>query len=417
MGAADWLRAFARRGDPAPSASPRLALDAPELFDDPYPLYARLRRDAPVAALRGGGYLLTRHADIRRLLTDGDFGNRPSRFSTLHPRFRGDRVAADLAANILPFLDPPEHTASRRVLAAALRERLRDFDEEIDELAARFVDAAPDGSFDVISEVAAPYTRALMCRLIGLPEGDGPGLAALTDHFFRLFAPLTDAEVVEEVNRGLAAFRRLIRARRSAAPAGSLLALLGAGEGEGLTEAQIVDSAILVFADGVENVATGAASVLLVAHRFPEAGAALEAGGADAAAAVSEALRLDSPAQLIPRIARRPTELRGHPVGEGIPVFLALGAANRDPEAFDAPDDFRLARDRAAVLTFGAGRHYCLGAGLAEAQIRALTSRLRRGGHEVDPPPGGVRYRRRTGHRWPEALPLRRRTGPGHMSR
>ncbi len=416
MGAADWLRALGRSA-PFASGPPReVALDAQEVFDDPYPVYARLRREAPLAPVRGGGYLLTRYVDIRALLTDTAFGNRPSRFSTLHSRFRDRRVAADLAANILPFLDPPEHTESRRLLAAALRERLRGFDAEIEEVAARFVEAAA-GRCELVSEVAAPYTRALMCRLIGLPESDGPTLADLTGHFFRLFAPLTDAEVVEEVNRGLTAFRELIRDRRRGAPAGSLLTVLGEVGAGALSEAEIVDGAILVFADGVENVATGAASVLLAAHRHGEARAALEAGGEAAASAVSEALRLDSPAQIIARVARRETELMGHAVREGVPVFLALGAANRDPEAFDDPDAFRLARNRAAVLTFGAGRHYCLGAGLAEAQIRALTSRLVRRGYELDGPAEGVRYRRRTGHRWPEALPLRRRNGSGQTIR
>lgn len=414
MGLADRIRRLAGRGRTDESVD----LAAPALFDDPYPVYARLRREAPIAPVRRGGWLLTRHADIRALLTHPDFGNRPSRFSALHPRFREQRVAADVAANILPFLDRPEHTAPRRLIAAALRTRLRSFDAELDELAASAADMV-DGSCDVIGEVAAPYTRRTMCRLIGLPEGDADELASLTDHFFRLFAPLSDAELLEEVNRGLTRFRHLVRRRVDHAPAHSLLALLGhAGpDGARLDEAQLVDSAILLFADGVENVATGVGSVLLAAHRSPEVRAALDAGGGDAGRAVSEALRLDSPAQLIPRIAQRETEVLGRAVSEGVPVFLALASANRDEAVFDAPDEVRLARDRSAVLTFGAGRHYCLGAGLAASQIQALASALVGRGVGVELPPDGVRYRRRVGHRWLEALPVRRVSGAGRTSR
>lgn len=415
MHIADWLRRRARS-----SSTPEVVeLDGPQMFDDPYALYALLRRRAPIAPVRTGGYLLTRHSDIRGLLTHEHFGNRPSRFSALHARFRGTRIAADLAGNILPFLDRPEHTAPRRLLGTALRERMRDFLPEVEELASRFMAAAPDGGCDVISSVAAPYTRAVMCRLLGLPESDGPRLSALTDHFFRLFAPLTEANVLEDVNRGLEAFRGLVGERRERASSRSLLALLAAPgpDGDRLTNGQIVDSAILIFADGVENVAAGVGSVLLAAHHSSEAWEALEAGGEDAGSAVGEALRLDSPAQIIPRVAQRGVEVLGQPVREGMPVFLALGSANRDGEVFEAPDDFRLSRDRSAALTFGAGRHYCLGAGLAEAQIRALTSVSCQRGYRVDMPADGLRYRRRMGHRWLEALPIRRRTGLGHTNR
>ena len=401
---------------PTPSA---VSLDAPEIFDDPYPLYARLRREEPIAPVRPGGFLLTRHADIRAVLTDGDFGNEPSRFSALHARFRQARVAADVAANILPFLDRPAHTGPRRLLAAALRRRLADFEPEVRALAARFADGVPEEGAEVIESVAAPFTRAVMCRLIGLPEADGPELAALTDHFFRLFAPLTDAEVLEEVNRGLTSFRALVRGRLEAAPAGSLLRVMSepGSDGDRQTEAQVVDSAILLFADGVENVATGAGSVLLAAHRVPDARAALEAGGHEAGSAVSEALRLDSPAQVIARVARRDTALHGRRVAAGVPVLLALGSANRDEDVFEEPDRFRLSRSRTAVLTFGAGRHYCLGAGLAETQIRALASALCVRGFDVRLPADGLRYRRRPGHRWLEALPVRPRTGSGQTTR
>ncbi len=84
---------------------------------------------------------------------------------------------------------------------------------------------------------------------------------------------------------------------------------------------------------------------------------------------------------------------------------------------FESPDDFILSRNRSAVLTFGAGRHFCLGAGLAEAQIHALTSVACRLGYEVVTPSDGLRYRRRIGHRWLEGLPVRRVRGEGHTTR
>ena len=82
---------------------------SPEVVADPYPLYAALRRDHPLAELVQGGYLLTRHADVMAAFTNPDLGNAPSRFSVLAARNRGKYVAADIAANIPPFHDMPEH--------------------------------------------------------------------------------------------------------------------------------------------------------------------------------------------------------------------------------------------------------------------------------------------------------------------
>ena len=379
---------------------------APDFLSDPFPLYERLRSDRPMVRLRSGGWLLTRHADIASALTSPALGNAPSRFSALNARHRDTRVAADLANNILPFMDKPEHIRPRRILSRAVLSGLPEFGEAIGEEARTRVAAlAGTSRVDVIGDLASPFATSVMCRFLGVDPGEGPRLKALTESFFRLFAPMTDAGAAARIDADLARFRAFVGGLVETAETG-LVARLRETEagGERLSPQEIVDGAILVFADGVENVEAGIASAVSVLGRAAGRGATLGAFAAQEDDAVAEVLRLETPAQIIPRIVRSETVLHGETLKAETPVFLALGSANRDGAVFEAPDRFRIDRDRAPVLTFGAGRHSCIGSGLAAMQISAMVAALAAAGARHEAGPTG--YLPRFGHRWPVGVAL-----------
>ena len=159
---------------------------------------------------------------------------------------------------------------------------------------------------------------------------------------------------------------------------------------------------LLLFA-GHETTANLIANGLVLLFQNPGQLARLRADPALTPSAVEEMLRCDGPAGVIGRVATEPVELAGHPVPAGQHVYLALAAANRDPDVFGDPDTFDITRTRNRHLAFGMGTYYCLGAALARMEtgecLRILLERcpgLRPGYDRPDwlpSPPLGHRLR------------------------
>lgn len=398
-----WLKG--RRSE---ASAPSVAVDLPldlanaDFVADPYPGYAWLRENAPVAELGGGGYLLTRHADILAAFTDQRLGNAPSRFSTLAARNADKYVAADLASHIPPFLDAPEHRLMRQMVSRAFFNVFKGMDAQLAHLAKAQVAKLSSGD-DVIGAASQPFSLIAMCKFCGVPVAPDE-MKQLTQAFFHLFAPLRDRAVFAQVNEALGAFRGVIaQALEAGPPEGSLLAELRAFQTQnaGVSDAQIVDNCLLVFADGVENIEAGAASLMLVFERAGVWGD-LHSGSLDLELAVREGLRLQTPAQLVPRVARETFELGGVQIKKDMPVFLALASGNRDAAVFEAADRFDPARDMSGVMTFGQGRHRCIGEPLGIAQLTAMMRALVEAG--IRPSSEKVTYQARIGHRWPDRL-------------
>jgi cytochrome P450 len=315
-----------------------------------------------------------------------------------------------LAANILPFLDPPKHTAPRRIIATVFRQRFQTFAGEITTLSDRQVSVArKSGATEVISEIAEPFSLAAMCRFLGLPEIDGPMLKNLADSFFYLFAPISDPERFKQINNHIEQFRNYFSEQlhlRKSKPRDDLISHLISAKYKGhtMTDAQVIDTCILLFADGVENVQYGIGNILIELVDKPEVLSDAARSISVANSIISEALRLNPPAQLISRIVLEDTVIHGISLSAGAPVFLALASANRDETIFDKPECFIPNRDRTRVLSFGSGRHACIGEPLAILQSSALISSLSRLGCAVKTHAHDVVYIPRFGHRWPTAV-------------
>jgi cytochrome P450 len=382
-----------------------LNLSAPAFVRDPYPTYAWLRANAPVAEIAGGGFLITRHADVMAAFTDPNLGNAPSRFSTLNAKNAGKYVAADLASHIPPFLDAPAHIAVRCAVSRAFFAAMRGFETRVAQLAEARVAALRDGD-DLIGSGAQPFALEVMNAFCGV-DVSAAAMKSHTMSFFHLFAPLKDPAVFAEVNEDMAAFRAVMARSYEARIDGSFIAHLRAAADAGaeITADHVIDNAVLVYADGVENVEAAVASLMLV---FEAEGLwqALRAGDVDLEAAVREGLRLQTPAQFVPRVARAAHERSGVAIAKDMPVFLGLGSANWDAEAIADADLFDLGRGSGAIVTFGQGRHRCIGEPLGVMQITVFLRALIAQG--VRPAARDVTYHARPGHRWPEALPIRK---------
>jgi cytochrome P450 len=250
----------------APVALP-LDVKDPAFLDDPARAQAVLRQDHPLCPLKGGGFVLTRHTDVVQALSSRELGNAPSRFSVLHAKNREKHVAASVAQNILPFLDAPDHRGPRQKLSRAFYQTFQDFQPQIDRISDKVItDLAGQGPVDLVEGPARDFACQTSAAFVGL-TGETGQVKTLSKAFFRLFAPMQNTEDFAQTNFQLAEARSFVAKGlrdRSADGTPCLLTALSRADEKGpaMEAAQIIDTAILVLADGIENIEAGIGQVM-----------------------------------------------------------------------------------------------------------------------------------------------------------
>jgi cytochrome P450 len=361
-----------------------------DVVADPYPVLGRLREEDPVHwSDILGGWVLTRYEDVRSALGD--------------PRLSADRIspflvrqaptASEAVQELLHrvglwvvFTDPPAHTRLRTALGRAFTARpiemLRSRIEAIaDGLLGRAVAA---GEMDLIRDFAYPLPVTVIGDLLGVPPEDHEQLKVWSDDLASFIgSSLRTPDKYERAARGVLEmhgyFERVV-ARRRAKPADDLVtALLMAGRGDALGEAELVASCVLLLFAGHETTTNLIGNGALALLRHPAEARAWRENAGLAMSAVEEILRFDGPTATMVRIAREDLRVEDRAIRRGDRLFLMINAANRDPRQFAEPDCLDLRRHDNRHLAFGHGIHFCLGAPLArlEGQI-ALPAMLAR---------------------------------------
>lgn len=376
---------------PRMSTADPFGLDSAEGRADPYPVYARLREEAPVwFSPSWGAWLVTRHADAVAAFRDHRLSaNRSSRYAAVLPPPVREHLAPLLRnlASWALLLDPPDHTRIRSLLARAFTPRLVEhLRPRVEAIAAELVgDVAAGGRVDLIAALAEPLPVLVIGEMLGLPPADRRRLkewsSALTAF---MGASKLSLDVAEDALAGVVEmeeyFRDLIAERRRA-PGEDLLSALVAAEDRGaiLGEQELLSTCTMVLFGGHETTTNLIGNAALTFLRHPEALAAIRADASIMGAAVEEVLRFEAPVQRMGRVAREDLEIAGQPIRAGDRVFLVMGSANRDPRAFADPDRFDPRRADSRHLTFGHGSHFCVGAALgrmeAEIALRTLLAR------------------------------------------
>ncbi len=384
-----------------------LDLSDPEFLRNPYPYYAYLRRCDRAHRCKQGAVLLTRHADVCEALADARLRNAPSYRAVTHTRNRQKYVCADVANNILPFLDAPEHQPARRAVTHAFANALRS-GVDTDELAREILAQLPP-TFDLVRDFGRVIALRTVGALMGLPQTEFEKLSAWSEGFFQLFSPFTMHADLERTERQLAEFRDFLIVlvhERLRAPQSDFISQLATSSRSDrqLTIIEVVDNAMLVFADAIENVDAALANIILAFESHPEQWRRLSENHDLISGAVDEGLRYDSPAQTVTRIAVEDFELHGRSIKQETSVLLGLAAANRDGAVFPDPDRFDIRRPCAQSLAFGRGAHGCIGAALVRLELgsvlRALVARVDT--VEILAPP--TNWEARLGHRWLPSL-------------
>ena len=395
--------------NPALGADPELDADPaavgfdpadPGFIADPYPT---------LAAMRGVGrvwyypprrlHLITHFADVHAALRDRRLGRAfrhrytPAEFGQPEPDDRWPRWAESERWSLLN-LEPPDHTRIRRLVTAVFTARsiaaMRPTIEELSRATLRpLLDSASGvggGSgeaWDVISAYAQPYSVAVICRLLGVPVGDGPALLAWSHAIVKMYelrSTHAEQQAAEHAADEFIGYVRDLIAERRERPAGDLITELieVANAGDRLTEDEIVCTFIVLLNAGHEATVNtlGNGMRALLTHR--DQWLAIVGGRVEPATAVEELLRWDPPLQMFERwVLEDGVTVAGREFAVGDRIGMLFGAANRDPARFHDPDRFAVARGESTHIGFGGGVHFCIGAPLARLELAVSLSQLR----------------------------------------
>jgi pimeloyl-[acyl-carrier protein] synthase len=389
---------------------------------DPYPTYHRLRATAPCMKDADGTFLLTRYADVTTLLRDPRLlASRPTGIDKNVPEEVGRAAHAvwGTFGETLLMTDPPDHGRVRGLMTPAFAPRvIEGMRPRIQQVVDELLDAvAKRGRMDVVRDFAAPLPLKVICELVGVPpEGERLVKRCSDDLHYVLglaaAAPGSGERHVraERSMRELVAYIEYLIAERASETKQDLLGalvLLAREEAGRISHVELVANAILMLGAGHETTADLIASGTLALLRNPEELRRLREDPSLIESAVEELLRYEAPVQLCGRRAAEAVELDGATIRPGDWVTFVLGAANRDPAAFEEPDRLDLGRTGPRHVSFSHAAHYCLGAPLArlEAQV-AFLSLLERF-EEIELAARDLRWRPNPGFRGLLALPVR----------
>ncbi len=366
-------------------AARMLSLDPrdPAFAQDPYPAYAALHAAAPVFHWRQyGHWCFARHSDVSALLRDPRLGRQ-----VLHVMSREELGWPAPTPHLAPFFDyerhsllelePPAHTRLRslvnRPFLQRVTERLR---PRLVSLAHEQVDRfAEHGAVELIEAFATPLPVAAIADVLGVPRSLWAPLLQWSDDIVAMYQARRDEAVEHRAARACEEFGACVRellAERRASPGDDLLSALAASEsgGDQLSDDELVTTAMLFLIAGHEatvHAIGNGVKALLERGLDPAPALATAEGGARLA---EELLRLDTPLHLFTRWVLEEVELHGVRLRRGDRVGLLLGAANRDPERFEAPGELRMDRAHNPHASFGGGIHFCVGAPLARMELQ-----------------------------------------------
>ncbi len=358
------------------------ALASPDGRADPYPYYAALHELGEAVPLGPETVIAVGYDAINSVLRDPGFRTSDAEiFARDFPDWQDHPVLVQGADWILN-MNGAHHARVRSVIARAFTaRRIAALEPAIAKMTDDLLDAmAKRDAVEFMHDFAYLLPVTVICELIGIPEEDREGFRPVARDLTEIFElqgpgmlPVTDAAAVEL----LAYFTGLAHKSR-ADPRDDLLSdLLALSDADDarLTGAELLHNLTLLLVAGFETTTNLLGNGLQIVLTQPDVGDAIRAGSVSAGAFVEEVLRYDSPVQLTSRIAYQ-TKVGGVAVGEGTEVVTLIGAGNRDPRRFAAPDTFDPLRTDGGPLSFGGGAHFCIGAALARLEGTVAFPRL-----------------------------------------
>jgi pimeloyl-[acyl-carrier protein] synthase len=352
----------------------------PEVLANPYPLFHRLRREAPVhwdPFLHA--WIVTRYSDVLEVLQTFSADRTPTPEQLAEMGLSQISPLAQLMVKQMLFMDAPAHTRLRGLASKAftpariqvLKEHIRGI---VDDLLA---DVQERSSLDVIADLAEPLPAIVTAELLGVPVTDHRRLKIWSANFAEMLGnfqhnPDRTKVMLRTVEEMTAYFHDAVEEQKKTPRDGLIHSLITAEiDGDRLSDEEIVANTIITMVGGQETTTNLIGNGMLTLLRYPEQMRKLRNDLSLIPSAVEEMLRFESPSQHTARLAPADREIGGKLIRKRQAVMAVMAAANRDPERFANPDDFDITRQDNRHLAFGYAAHFCFGAPLArmEGQI------------------------------------------------
>ena len=351
----------------------------------PHDQFDILRREAPVFWHKEtdggpGFWAITKHADVKA--ASHDWRTFSSELGATFIPTADEEMLAQLQLTILN-MDPPKHERYRRLVSRGFTPRMiRILVEDIERRAARVIDDVSErGEVEFVEEIAAQVPVQMICEMIGLEKHQWQRMFELSN---QLVGGRNDPEYQSAEGPDAAAMEvymlcDAVAADRRANPRDDIMTALVNAEvdGERLTDAELNLFFITLIVAGNETTRNLINHSMLALLDHPDQAQRLREDPDLWDTAVEEMLRWGSSIHNFRRTATHDTELQGVAIKEGDKVVLYYASANRDEDVFNDPHSFDITRRPNDHLTFGGGGvHFCLGASLARAEIKATMRQI-----------------------------------------
>jgi len=353
-----------------------------ENFSNPYPMYKALQQSDPIHFSQTKEWIITRYEDVRTVLKDNRFvaGNRldwiKRGIAYLNNKEMDFQAIASAMSHFLLFLNPPQHTRVRKFIHGVWTNR--DIEPLIRSGTRDLISQLPKEQVDIVKDFGQVLPALTMANILGIPAADHRYLKSLALNLIKamdLYISVKDLVLIHQSAKEFIDYFNITLQEKRMKEYGLLHKIIVANEksDEPLTNNELISISIFLFTAGVETtsgiIGTGVYN-LITRDQWHERD--LEAWDL----CIDELLRYDSPVQLLGRISTEEIELSGKIIPKGSTVTLCLGAANRDPEIFDQPDELILTRSQNRHLAFGSGIHFCMGDWLGKLQARIALEEL-----------------------------------------
>lgn len=366
-----------------PAGITMIDLTDPTTFirNDPYPFWAEVRDRAPVfwhegVGDRSGFWVVSRYADVVTAYADAARLS-SARGTVLDVLLRGGDSAG---GRMLAVTDRPRHRSLRNLMLRAFSPRVLD---EVVERVHRRADelirqVTKVGSFDFAAEVADHIPMGTICDLLSIPEADRAELLRWNKNALSSDEVDADPFAALEARNEILRYFTDLAAQRRANPGDDVVSMIATAAigGEQLPIEDVALNCYSLILGGDESSRVSAICAIKAFADFPDQWRCVRDGAVTIDTAVEEVLRWATPAMHFARTATADLELGGARIHAGDIVTMWNLSANFDERQFDAPDQFQVARTPNKHVSFGYGPHFCLGAFLGRAELRALLGAL-----------------------------------------
>ena len=363
-------------------------LEDPAFYlNDPFPIYARMREEAPVfwyAPRRS--WALSKHRDVRYVAA------LPQVFSVeqglfLHDANKGVASAAGEmfgAGEQIGLTDPPRHNELRRIVQPGFTPRgVKRMEEAAARISDELIDSiVPGEPFNFVEQIAARFPILIVCDMLGMENDREQEIRRWSDELERVSTTELSADELAatvEIFAGVNDYLTEQFEAKRRQPGDDLISILLAAEldNQKLSEANVMMFTQTMIAAGNDTTRAMMSGIAATLGEFPEQRKLVAENLELVPSALEEVLRWVTPARGFIRTVKADTELRSQQLRAGEHVYMMYDAANRDPEVFPDPETFDVTRHEGNQnVAFGFGTHICIAAPLVRMETRVFLERL-----------------------------------------